>query len=488
MLCVLTGCMVGPAYRPPGTAALKIPAAWHAMLPHDGSMVELARWWGQFDDPVLSSLIEAAQADSPTVDSAVARLRQARATRSGSIAALLPKVDGSGSFNRSNENTQAVTSSNVNQPTTLESGELNTTRGALQASWEVDLFGKTRRHVQADSARIEAGVANWHDARVSVAADVADAYSRTRVCEALIEAEQDEQRSRIKTDAVTKLRVQAGFLAPDDAALPQASMAEGEESLTRQRSECEQDRNELVALSGLSRDELDARLRAGYAVVPVPRDGAVTAVPAQAIEQRPDIRSAERSLAAASAEIGEAMAARLPSLSLTGSIEVDQYHVTGQSLMLRPWSFGPALSLPIFDGGSGAANVEAARGRYDEALANYKQKVRQAVMEVENALVRVNSSVQREQASLVAEANYQRYSEATERRFQTGGRDVLEVETARRQYVTGRRSVAEARLERAQAWIALYRAVGGGWQQAVTSDAGVTVQRPEPGSSRAVVQ
>jgi outer membrane protein TolC len=182
------------------------------------------------------------------------------------------------------------------------------------------------------------------------------------------------------------------------------------------------------------------------------------------------------------------MAARLPSLSLTGSIEVDQYHVTGQSLMLRPWSFGPALSLPIFDGGSGAANVEAARGRYDEALANYKQKVRQAVMEVENALVRVNSSVQREQASLVAEANYQRYSEATERRFQTGGRDVLEVETARRQYVTGRRSVAEARLERAQAWIALYRAVGGGWQQAVTSDAGVTVQRPEPGSSRAVVQ
>jgi outer membrane protein, multidrug efflux system len=488
MLCLLTGCMVGPTYRQPDAAALKIPAAWHAALPHDGSVAELAHWWQQFDDPVLSALIEAAQADSPGIDSALARLREARAIRAGSVAKLLPTLDGIGSFTRSNENTQAVTSSNVNQATSLESGELDTTRGALQASWEIDLFGKTRRQVQADSARIEGRVADWHDARVSVAADVADAYSRTRACESLVQAEEDEQRSRITTDLVTKRRVHAGFLAPDDAALPQASVAEGEDSLARQRSECEQDRNELVALTGLSRDALDSRLGPGYAVIPVPREGAITALPAQAIEQRPDVRSAERTLAAASAEIGEAIAARLPSLSLTGSIEVDRYHVTGQSLTLRPWSFGPALTLPIFDGGSGAANVEAARGRYDEALADYRQKVRQAVMEVENALVRVDSSVEREQASLVAQANYRSYLQTVERRFQTGGSDVLEVETARRQYVTSRRAVAAAHLERSQAWIALYRAVGGGWQQAATSDASAAEQTPAPGSSKAVTQ
>ncbi|WP_010112361.1 TolC family protein, partial [Burkholderia oklahomensis] len=195
------------------------------------------------------------------------------------------------------------------------------------------------------------------------------------------------------------------------------------------------------------------------------------ALPARAIEQRPDVRSSERALAAASAEIGEAISARLPSLSLGGSIEIDRYRVTGQALTLRPWSFGPSLSVPLFDGGSGAARVEGARGRYDEALANYKRKVRQAVMEVENALARIDASLGRQRAALVAQENYGRYAQTVERRFRAGASDVLEVETARRQYVTSRQSVASARLERAQAWIALYRAVGGGWRQADVRDA-----------------
>ncbi|AOJ09685.1 efflux transporter outer membrane subunit [Burkholderia mayonis] len=471
LLCALTGCMVGPSYRPPDASSLKIPDAWHATLPHGGSVVELARWWRQFDDPALSSLIDAAQADSPTIDATVARMRQARASRAASGAGLLPKLDGVASFNRSNANTQAVTSNDVSHSTSIESGELDTTRGGLQASWEIDLFGKTRRRMQADDARIDASVADWHDARVSVAADVADAYFRTRACESLVDAQEDEQRSRIATDAVTRRRVAAGFLSPSDAALPKASIAEGDDVLGRQRAECETDRNALVALTGLPRGELDARLAAGRATVPEPRDGAIDALPARTIAQRPDVRASERALAAASAEIGEATAARLPSLSLSGSIEIDRYRVSGQALTLRPWSFGPSLSVPLFDGGSGAARVEGARGRYDEALANYKRKVRQAVMEVENALARIDASVGRERAALVAQAHYGRYAQTVERRFRAGASDVLEVETARRQYVTSRQSVASARLERAQAWIALYRAVGGGWRQADVRDA-----------------
>ncbi|NTZ82337.1 efflux transporter outer membrane subunit [Burkholderia metallica] len=473
LLVVLPGCMLGPTYRPPDAASLKIPAAWHATLPHDGSVVALAHWWRQFDDPALTALIDAAQADSPTIDAALARIRQARASRATSVAGLLPKLDGIASFNRSNANTQAVTSNDVSQSTSVQSGELDTSRAGLQASWELDLFGKARRGLQADDARVASRVGEWHDARVSVAADVADAYFRTRACESLVTAHEDEQRSRAATDAVTRQRVTAGFLSPADATLPQASLAEGEDVLARQRAECEADRNELVALTGLSRDALDTRLAAGYAKVPEPRGGALDALPARTIEQRPDVRASERTLAAANAEIGAAIAARLPSVSLSGSIEIDRYQAGGgQSLTLRPWMFGPTLTLPLFDGGTGAARVEGARGRYDEALANYKRKVRQAVMEVENALVRVEASVGRERAALVAQENYQRYAQTVERRFRVGSSDVLEVETARRQYVTSRQSVASARLERAQAWVALYRAVGGGWQAGGAADDG----------------
>nr|WP_279608981.1 efflux transporter outer membrane subunit [Burkholderia gladioli] len=462
----LSACMLGPDYRAPDAAALKLPDRWRAALPHGGSLVELARWWRQFDDPVMSALIDAAQADSPTIDAAVARMGQARATRLGSLAGLLPKIDGVASFNRSNGNTQAVTSSDVTSTnTSIESGELDTSRAGLQASWELDWFGKNRRRLQGDDARIASRRAQWHDARISVAADVADAYLRTRACEALVEAGQDDQRSRLVTAEVTRQRVMAGFLAPSDDAQPTASIAEGEEQLLRQRTECEIDRNELVALTGLSREALDARLAAAHGSLPVPREATVTTLPAGMLEQRPDLRAAERTLAASSAEIGEALAARLPSLSLSGSIDVYRYQVTGQGLTLRPWMFGPTLNLPIFDGGSGAARVIGAREQYREMLADYQQKARQAVREVEDAMVRVNTAAAREQSAQIARDNYGRYAQNLERRFSAGSSDVLDVETARRQYVTSRQSVIAARLERGQAWVALYRAVGGGWQQ-----------------------
>jgi outer membrane protein, multidrug efflux system len=464
-LTLLAGCVLGPAYHAPPVAQLRIPPAWHATLPHGGSMVELGRWWQQFDDPELSALIDIAEADSPTIGQAVARLRSARADLAVSRAAYLPGVDASGSFNRSNANTTAVTSANVNQPATVESGELNVTSGSLDVSWELDLFGKVRRRNQASAARAEAGLAEWHDARVSVAADVADAYARLRQCQALLQLQRVNEVSVNTARRITAAKVRFGFATPADAALTEASVDEASDSLEFQSSACEQVANELVALSGVDRTTLDLRLASTYGQIPVPRDATVPAIPAQVIEQRPDVRARERELAAANAEIGEAMAARLPSVSLTGSIGVNHYQASGQTLTLRPWAFGPGLTLPIFDGGRGAANVDAARAQYDETLGAYEETVRKAVMEVENALVRVDASVRREQAAAAAQKNYQRYFDATEQKYRTGAEDVLDLETARRQLVSDGQRVASARLERAQAWIALYKAVGGGWRE-----------------------
>jgi NodT family efflux transporter outer membrane factor (OMF) lipoprotein len=460
---LLSGCMLGPSYHAPSARSLGVPDAWHASLPHDGSVTELAHWWQQFDDPELTVLIETAQQNSPTIGIAAARLREARAVLGNSRAALLPRVDGSASFNRSNTNTTAVTSADVNQPAQVQSGELNTGTALAEASWELDLFGKLRRQNRASEARVAAGVAGWHDARVSVAADVGDTYARLRACQALLRVEQSDQQSRQTVQAITAHKVQYGFASSADAALTHASVAEAVDSIEDQRSLCEQDANELTALTGVSRTQLDAQLAPGFAQIPVPRGTALSSVPAESIAQRPDVRASERELAAASEEIGAAIAARLPSFSLTGSIGVDHYQANGQALTLRPWAFGPGVTVPLFDGGSGAANVENARGRFDEARYTYEKQVRQAVLEVENALTRVDSSVRREDAASQAEQNYRVYFDSAERQYRGGSRDALDLETSRRQLLAAQQRVAAAQLERAQAWISLYRAVGGGW-------------------------
>jgi len=460
---LLSGCLLGPGYRPPSASSLNVPDAWHASLPHGGSVVELAHWWQQFDDPELTVLIETAQQNSPTIGIAAARLREARAVLGNSRAALLPKLDGSASFNRSNANTTAVTSADVNQPAQVQSGELNTGSALAEASWELDLFGKLRRQKRASAARVEAGVAGWHDARVSVAADVGDTYVRLRACQTLLRVLQSDQQSRETVQAITAHKVQYGFASSADAALTHASVAEAADAIEEQRSLCEQDANELTALTGVSRALLDAQLAPGFARIPVPRDAALSSVPAQSIAQRPDVRASEREMAAASEEIGAAIAARLPSFSLTGSIGVNHYQADGQTLTLRPWAFGPGVTVPLFDGGNGAANVENARGRFDEARYTYQKQVREAVLEVENALTRVDSSVRREQAASEAERNYRVYFDSAERQYRGGTRDALDLETSRRQLLAAQQRVAAAQQERAQAWVSLYRAVGGGW-------------------------
>lgn len=478
-------CALGPDYVAPTAAELRVPPAWHATLPHNGSVLELDTWWAQFNDPVLSALIGAAQADNPTVDEAVARLRQARAQAASSRAALLPALEGSASFNRSNSNTTAVTSSDVDSETSVQNGELNVAAASLEASWELDLFGKLRREHEASRARAEAELAGWHDARVSVAADVADAYMRLRECQALLQTAQADHRARERSQEITLLKVRAGFAAPVESALSDASVAQSEDLLEQQRSLCELDANEIVASSGLSRNELDTRLSLGYASIPTPREAAVQAIPATTLEQRPDVREKERRLAAANAEIGAAIAARLPSVSLAGSIGIDQYQASGQSLQLRPWSFGPSLGLPVFDGGSGAAQLEAAHGEYDQALAQYKEKVRQAVWEVEDALARIAVSQRRARAAAQAEDRYQRYFESVERQYRAGSIDVLDLEISRGQLIITERARLAAQLERARAWIALYRAVGGGWRP---TPAGVTDSSDRSRSAAPVAQ
>jgi NodT family efflux transporter outer membrane factor (OMF) lipoprotein len=183
-------------------------------------------------------------------------------------------------------------------------------------------------------------------------------------------------------------------------------------------------------------------------------------VPADLLRQRPDLVSAERSLASASALIGVAEAGHYPSFSLTGNVGLQ----VASGITTAPWSFGPTLSLPIFSGGRVKAAVKSAKADFDSALASYKQVVRNAVKEVEQSLVRLDTIAQREKETGKSAEGYRAYLAATEQNWRVGRTNLLDLETARRLSINAEISLLELQQSRLQYWIGLYKAIGGGWK------------------------
>lgn len=435
---------------PPAPAPTAAPAQWHAPLPHDGRSGTLARWWQQFDDPALPALIDAAQAASPTLAAARSRIEQARAARTGAGAALGPTLDASASASRGRFDllSPTATSSSV----------------GLQAAWELDLFGAGRAGRDAAQARLEGAQAGWHEARVSVAAETASSYLALRACEAQLAPTEQDTASRAETARLTELAAKSGFQAPASAELARASAAQGNAALTQQRAQCELSLKSLVALTALPEPALRERLAAGRAKLPQPAALAVQTVPAQVLAQRPDLYDAERELAAAAADAEQARAQRWPRVSLAGNITPTRLSTDDGVFSGRLWSIGPvSVSLPIFDGGRLRANAEAAQARYDAAASSYAGRLRGALREVEEALITLQSTAARGDDARIAAQGYERSYRAVEARYRGGLASLFELEDARRSSLAAQSALIDLQRERVAAWIALYRALGGGW-------------------------
>ena len=330
----LAGCA---APRPPTPAPLSelAPSTWQSPLPHGGRLQALKDWWQRQEDPVLSSLIEAALADSPTLAAAQARVEQARAQTSANQAGLLPRLDLGASASRGNSQSLGSVSSGSAPPvvTTLQVG--------LQAGWEIDLFGRQRALVEAAEHRQEGAEALAHLARVSLAADVASAYYGLRLCHSLLTTAEDDSRSRSETARLASISRDAGFTAPATAALAEASAAEGRARTLQQRAACDTQIKALVALTGLDETRLRSQVATSAPLQASDTAFSVASIPADTLRQRPDIWAAEREVWATRAEVGSAEAARWPSLSLSGSISRMQLRGMGTSGGLGVWSFGP---------------------------------------------------------------------------------------------------------------------------------------------------
>ena len=457
--------------RPPATVEAPFPAQWHAPLPHGGSLASLADWWRQLDDPLLVELIAAAEAASPNLASAAARVAEARSTRVQAGAALLPNLDGTASASRGVSGSSfgsGGTSSSSSSSTAI--APVTTLQAGLQSKWEIDLFGRLRADRDAAEQKLNSATAKWHDARVAVAAETANAYFAERACQQQLRVAESDTRSRSETARLNDLSARAGFTAPADAALARASASDASGRLTQQRAQCAVQRKALVALSGIDETTLEQKLAASPTQRALPVVGSIASVPAQAISQRPDVYSAELGVASASAEVGSAEAERYPKLSISGSIGRMQIRTSGFRESLDTWTVGPvSLTVPLLDGGARVANTEAAKARYTEAVSLYRANVRQAVREVEEALVNLDATDARTTDADSAVKNYQASFDATQARYSSGLASLFELEDSRRTLFTAQTARVSLQRERAEAWVSLYRSMGGGWSRPESS-------------------
>ena len=455
----LSGC-AATAPQPAPILAKLAPSQWYAPAPHGGTATQLADWWQQpGNDAALAALIQAALADSPSLDAAQARVRAAQAQVGAQRAGLLPQVNASASASRSNAGTAGSGAPGASQPivTSLQAG--------VQANWEIDLFGRQRALLDAASARADGAEALAQSARVSLVADVASAYHGLRLCQLMLATTRADAASRGETARLARISRDAGFTAPATAALADASASEGRSRLVQQRAVCDTQRKALVALTGLHEPDIEQKMAVAQMGQAPTALFSIANLPAETLRQRPDVWAAEREVLAARAEIRSADAARWPSLSLGGNVGRLRLRSGGVSSDFSTWTFGPLqLGLPLFDGGAIAANQAGARARYDEAVANYQNTVRQAVREVETALTEGEATRAREADVRAAVAGYRAQFNATEALYRQGMASLPDLEEARRTLLNAETALNQLLHDRDAASVALYRAAGGGWR------------------------
>ncbi|MES2636595.1 MAG: efflux transporter outer membrane subunit [Pseudomonadota bacterium] len=461
-------------------AATKIAPAWQTALPHDGKLSQLQTFWMQYQDPLLLALIEKAQTESVNIATASSKIAEARANRVSALSSLLPTLDSTLSSSKAVQQ-PAIGSTGVSpipagvgQPGGAQTGAfgfggqaITTTQINAQAAWELDLFGVNRGLWKAAQAQEKAVQAGWHDARVAVAAELATSYFNQRFCQMQLAINQNDAKSRAETARVTEISYKAGFSANGVYQLALAGAADAAQQVKVQQAQCDLGIKELVALTDL--DEITLRQKLAETAFATNETNqtlfSIAELPATIISQRPDIVSAEADLMTTAAEVKNTQAQRLPKVSLNGSIGWMRLSGSGFKGEGEIWSLGPiSITLPIFDAGKRRANVDTAEAKYAEAAANYRSKVRYAVKEVEDALVNLHASTNRQADVQAALTGYQASLLATEQKVSAGFANLIELEENRRYALQAQTNQVNVLKDRNNAWISLYRAVGGGWQ------------------------
>lgn len=437
---------------PPPQVAVQTPATFDSPWQPAGQPgAELKNWWAQWQDPALLRLIARAQEVSPDLAAARTRIAESRAQRVAASAALGPTLDGSAQLSRGKVDVSSPVRSSA--------------QIGLDAAWEIDLFGGNRAAADAASARLEGAQALAYNSGVSVAAEVAQQVLSWRYCRRALAVTAADAQSRAEVARLTTLRAEAGFDSPADAALARASAAQGRAEQVRQQAQCDIELHGLAALTAQTVGALRAELATDPEDPPEAALSMPSVLPAQVLVQRPDVTAAARDVWAASADVRRSQAQAYPRLSVSGSIASASSRSAGLTSDATVWSIGPLqLTVPLFDGGQRRANTAQALASYDEAVLRFGAQVRNAVAEVETALINLQSTASRLADAQEATRGYQASLDAATARQRAGLGNLFELEDARRTALSAQTALLGLRQERANAWIALYRAAGGGWQ------------------------
>jgi len=453
VLVLLTGCAVGPKYVKP---ALPEKTAWSAVAQGTTGAASdegaLATWWSTFDDPVLTSLVERASSHNLDLLQARARVREARARRGGAAADILPSVSASASASRTRASKEAGAG-----------GTVDLFQAGLDASWELDLFGGTRRAIEAATASLEASVEDERDVAVSLAAEVALTYVELRTTETRLALARQSLAALQESADLTRWRAEAGLTTQLDAEQARSLLEQARAALPPLERTIARDRSALGVLVGLQPGALDEELKEARPVPSVSRSVAV-GVPADALRRRPDVRRAERNLAAQSAQVGVAVADRYPRLTLTGSIGLESLTVAGLTGGgAGTSSIAAGLLGPIFDAGKRKQAVEVQEALLEQSHLAYRQTVLSSLKEVEDALVAFDRE-QARRAALSAAADAARQAAGLARdQYEAGLVAYTTVIDAERTLITVQDALATSEGDVGADLVRLYKALGGGW-------------------------
>jgi NodT family efflux transporter outer membrane factor (OMF) lipoprotein len=462
----ISGCMVGPDYHAPHPEA---PSGWagvtEAPAPQQPSVAtaqpaELTQWWKRFDDPTLTQLVEDALKTNLNLQLAVANLRQARAARGIAVAGLWPAITASAEYLRE-------TTSGATLPSQATAGQSqNLYQAGFDAAWEIDLFGGQRRNVESADAGVQAAIAGISNVQVTIAAEVALNYVQLRGYQQQIVIAQKNLKAMQNTELITRQKAWAGFSSALDIANAEASVATTEAQIPVFETSARQSIYALSILLARPPADLLKQLTPTGDIPGVPAQ-IPTGLPSDLLRRRPDIRQAEAQLHAATAQIGVATADLFPKFSLTGA-------VSWQSNLLNSWwtvasqtsSFGPSVTWPIFQGGAIVSNIRVQEALRDQAFITYRQTVLGAFQDVENALIAFAKEQEHYKSLKDSVAANSKAFDLSLKLYTEGLLEFLNVLVAQNSLYAAENALVQSNTNISTDLIALYKALGGGWEQA----------------------
>jgi NodT family efflux transporter outer membrane factor (OMF) lipoprotein len=422
-------------------------------------------WWKTFHDPELDSLIARSVQSNLDIKLAGSRLLESRARQAFATGSFYPNVNADGGYSHQRLSQTAEPFAAVAGTGFTFPFEYDLYQAGFDASWEIDVFGGQRRSIEAARADVAATIENGRDVLLSVMAEVARNYVELRGIQKELTVARQNLYVQSQTVDVTKNLFKQGVSTQLDVSRAEAQASSTEAQIPFLENLQWQTIHRLAILLGLEPDALTRELL-GIKPIPVPADSIYVGMPAELLRRRPDIRRAERELAAATARIGESKADLFPKLNLVGSLGLQ----SSQTNTLGNWSsryftIGPSISWPIFDAGRLRAALHVSTAQQEQALVRYQQTVLTALQEVEDAIIALQTERQRSQSLSNSEQANAQSAKLAEDLYRRGLTDFLTVLDAQRQLYDSQDALARSQQTVTTDAIALYKALGGGWKE-----------------------